>query len=149
MVGKNQMEYDLANFVMMYKDTFDKQTLLFKETIFVWFWASLRLWMLLLPLVADCIGNAWCFCRLLPLFSSWAFDNWGSMFDWLGSSNIPIDSCWFEVIWSSAVPTNIFRFCCSVNAVECCSIAADLIYCLQVKALKQINKKMIIKKVSR
>ena len=130
---------------MINTDSYDWQTLLFKETIFVWFWVSLRIGMLLLSLV-DCICNAWCFCRLLPLFSSkWAFGICGSLFNWLGSSNVPTGCCWLD----STVPTNIFRFCCSVNVVECCSIATDLNYCVQVKAFKQINKKTIIKNVSK
>ena len=145
---------------MLNVDSHKKQTLLFKETIFGWFWASLRGWVLLLPLIVDCIGNTGSFCGSLPLFTSkGAFADCGSLLNWLGPSIVPNDWYWFAERLFSAVPTNTFRFCCSVKGVEWNSVATDLDYCIHMKSFRfygvgynekchRENKKTIIRKVS-
>ena len=127
-----------------------KQTLLFKETGFVWFWVSLRAWILLLPRTDDCIGRTWCFGRLLLFFCcKGVFDTSASLVSKFGSSDVTDGCWWLDGSWSSTIPTNIFRFCWSVKVADGCSVAACLNNWEQVKEFRQINKRIIIRNVSK
>ena len=145
------LNYKTYTYIMILREVSRmKQTLLFKETGFVWFWVSLRGRTLLLPLTVDAVGRTWCFWRLLPFFCcKGVFDTCTSLVSKFGSSDVTAGCCWLDDSWSSTIPTNIFRFCWSVKVVDGCSVAACLNNWVQVKEFWQINKRIIIRNVSK
>ena len=145
-------------------DSGNKQTLLFKETIFEWFCVSLGGRKLLPLLAVGCIDIAR-FWDSWPLLGPRAFfvickvSPCVSGLKWEWSSKLPKNCCWLFWTLSSIIPTAGVLFCCWLAVVGWYSAVTDLHCRIKLKVFRicgvvykeqydRENKKIIIKKIS-